>query len=53
MLFRFSASDLLDAKYKKLISMASPKSSGTGYMFYLSLVNAMGQQQAIEYFNNN
>lgn len=48
--------DLLDAKYTEdgktgLISMPSPKSSGTGYMFYLSLVNEMGEQNAIDYFN--
>ena len=29
--------DLLDSKYKGLISMPNPKSSGTGYMFLLSL----------------
>ena len=46
-----SYNDLLDAKYKNLISMASPKSSGTGYMFYLSLVNAWGEANALTYFN--
>lgn len=44
--------DLLDEKYKGLVSMPSPKSSGTGYMFYLSLVNEMGEQNAIKYFNS-
>ena len=44
--------DLLDAKYKDLVSMPSPKSSGTGYMFYLSLVNEMGEDNAIEYFDS-
>ncbi len=46
-----SYADLLDAKYKNLISMPSPKSSGTGYMFYLARVNALGEANAIEYFN--
>ena len=31
--------------------MPSPKSSGTGYMFYLSLVNAYGEEKALEYFD--
>ena len=43
--------DLLKPEYKGLISMANPKSSGTGYMFYKSLVNAWGQQKALEYFD--
>ena len=46
-----SYEDLLDPKYKGLISMANPKSSGTGYMFYKSLVNAWGEQKALEYFD--
>ena len=47
-----SYNDLLDAKYQGLISMASPKSSGTGYMFFYSLVNAWGEDKALEYFDN-
>ena len=43
--------DLLDPQYKGLISMANPKSSGTGYMFYKALVNAMGEEKALEYFD--
>lgn len=43
--------DLLDPAYKGLISMASPKSSGTGYMFFYSLVNAWGEDAAVEYFD--
>ena len=43
--------DLIDPKFKGLLSMPSPKSSGTGYMFYLSLVNAWGEQKALEYFD--
>ncbi len=46
-----SYADLLDEKYKGLVCMPSPKSSGTGYMFYLALVNEMGEAQAIDYFN--
>ena len=43
--------DLLDPQYKGLISMPNPKTSGTGYMFLLSLANAWGEDKAIEYFN--
>ena len=43
--------DLLKPEYKGLISMANPKSSGTGYMFYKSLVNAWGTDEALEYFD--
>ena len=46
-----SYEDLLKPEYKGLISMANPKSSGTGYMFYKSLVNAWGEDKAIEYFD--
>ena len=31
--------------------MANPKSSGTGYMFYKSLVNAWGEEAALKYFD--
>jgi len=31
--------------------MPSPKSSGTGYMFVKSLVNAWGEDQAFDYFD--
>ena len=47
-----SYADLLKPEYKGLISMANPKSSGTGYMFYKSLVNAWGEEKALEYFDN-
>lgn len=43
--------DLLKPEYKGLISMANPKSSGTGYMFYKSLVNAWGEEEALAYFD--
>jgi len=43
--------DLLDPQYKNQITMANPSSSGTGYMVLLSLVNAWGEQQALDYFD--
>ena len=46
-----SYADLLKPEYKGLISMANPKSSGTGYMFYKSLVNAWGEEKALTYFD--
>ena len=47
-----SYADLLKPEYKELISMANPKSSGTGYMFYKSLVNAWGEEKAVKYFDD-
>lgn len=47
-----SYEDLLKPEYKELISMANPKSSGTGYMFYKSLVNAWGEEKALKYFDS-
>lgn len=46
-----SYEDLLKPEYAGLISMANPKSSGTGYMFYKSLVNAWGEEEALAYFD--
>ena len=46
-----SYADLLDPQYKDLIAMPNPKASGTGYMFLLSLVNAMGEDAALAYFD--
>lgn len=43
--------DLLKPEFKGLISMPNPKSSGTGYMFVKSLVNAWGEDEAFEYFD--
>lgn len=42
--------DLLDPKYKGLISMPSPLSSSTGYMFLRQLTNTWGEDKAFEYF---
>ena len=46
-----SYDDLLKPEYKGLVSMPSPKSSGTGYMFLLNLVNELGEDKAFEYFD--
>ena len=46
-----SYEDLLDPQYKDMISMPSPKSSGTGYVFLKSLVNAWGEEEAFDYFD--
>ena len=45
-----SYEDLLKPEYKGLISMPDPKASGTGYMFFKSLVNAWGEKKAMDYF---
>lgn len=42
--------DLLKPEYKDLIAMPDPKTSGTGYAFYLNAVNIMGEDKTIEYF---
>ena len=42
--------DLLKKEYKNLIAMPDPKTSGTGYAFYLNVVNLMGEKEAIKYF---
>jgi iron(III) transport system substrate-binding protein len=44
--------DLLKSDYKGLISMPNPKSSGTGYMFLVSLINAWGEDRAFAYFDS-
>lgn len=46
-----SYEDLLKPEYEGLISMPSPKSSGTGYMFLKSLVNTWGEEKAFAYFD--
>ncbi len=43
--------DLLGDEWKGLVSMPNPKSSGTGYMFLKSLVNAWGEDEAFKYFD--
>lgn len=44
--------DLLKPEYKNLIAMPDPKTSGTGYAFYLNVVNIMGEGEAINYFKS-
>ena len=46
-----SYGDLLDPRYKGLICMANPKTSGTAYNFLKSLVNAYGEEEAFAYFD--
>jgi len=46
-----SYQDLLKPIYKGLISMPNPKTSGTGYMFLISLINAWGEDKAFAYFD--
>ena len=45
-----SYEDLLKPAYKNLVAMPNPKSSGTGYIYLKSLVNAWGEQKAFDYF---
>ena len=45
-----SYDDLLNPEYKNLIAMPDPTSSGSGYAFYLNVVNLKGKDGAIEYF---
>lgn len=44
-----SYEDLLKPEYQGLIAMPDPKSSGTGYFFYLNWVNTMGEEKALQY----
>ncbi len=46
-----SYEDLLKKEYKDLIAMPNPKSSGTGYIYLKSLVNAWGEEKAFDYFD--
>ncbi len=46
-----SYEDLLDPQYKGLISMPSPKASGTGYVFLFALAKAWGEKKALDYFD--
>lgn len=44
--------DLIKPVYKQWLSMPSPKSSGTGYAFYLAMVNKLGVEEALKYFDD-
>ena len=46
-----SYEDLLDPKYKNLIATQDPKSSSTGYNFYLNRVNELGMEEALSYYD--
>ena len=46
-----SYADLLKPEYKGLVSMPSPKTSSTGYMFLRQLVNEWGEDAAFAYFD--
>jgi iron(III) transport system substrate-binding protein len=43
--------DLIKPEYKGLLSMPSPKSSATGYMFVIALINLKGEDAAFAYFD--
>ena len=43
--------ELADPAYEGLICMPNPKTSGTGYNFLKSLVNAWGEDEAFAYFD--
>lgn len=47
-----SYEDLLDHKYKGLIAMPDPKSSGTGFFYYQNRVNVLGEENALNYFDD-
>ncbi|MCL2008433.1 MAG: ABC transporter substrate-binding protein [Treponema sp.] len=47
-----SYSDLLNPIYRGHISMPSPRTSGTGYMFLISLINILGEEAAFAYFDS-
>lgn len=42
--------DMLKPEYKNLISMPSPKSSGTGYSYYNGMITLLGEEAGMEYF---
>jgi iron(III) transport system substrate-binding protein len=44
--------DLLKPEYRGLIAMPDPKSSGTGYFFYKTWVNEMGDEAALAYVDS-
>ena len=46
-----SYDDLLKPEYEGLVSMPSPKSSGTGFSFLKSIIESRGEDEAFEYFD--
>lgn len=47
-----SYDDMLKPEYKGLISMPSPKSSGTGYSYYNGMVTVLGKEAGMKYFES-
>lgn len=45
-----SYEDMLEPAYEGLISMPSPKSSGTGYSYYNGMITILGQEDGMAYF---
>ena len=45
-----SYEDMLKPEYKGLISMPSPKSSGTGYSYYSGMIALLGEDSGLRYF---
>ena len=43
--------DMLKPEYAGLISMPSPKSSGTGYSYYNGMVTILGEEDGLTYFD--
>ena len=44
--------DMLKPEYAGLISMPSPKSSGTGYSYYNGMVTVLGEEAGMKYFED-
>lgn len=44
--------DLLKEDYKDEIIMPNPKASGTGYGFYLAIMNLLGEEEGLKYFDD-
>ena len=47
-----SYEDMLKPEYAGLISMPSPKSSGTGYSYYNGMVTMLGEEAGMKYFED-
>ena len=43
--------DMLDPAYRGLISIPSPKSSGTGYSYYNGMITVLGDEPGMAYFD--
>lgn len=46
-----SLDDLLDSRFAGKVCMPNPKASSTGYNFYYSMVNLLGEDGALDYFD--